>query len=248
MMLEGRVAIVTGGSSGIGEATALTLARAGAKVAVAARREEQLNAIVSQLESEGHEALAHCTDVTELSQVEQLAEATRERFGRIDILVNNAGTMPTSPMTEGRIADWKKMVDVNVNGVLHGVGAVLPTMLKQGTGHIVMIGSIAGRRPFRGGTVYAATKFAVRALSWGLHLELGAEHGIRVTDIQPGQVATELYDAVPEGSFKDAWDQAWEGKRRLNPQDIADTVLFAVSSPGHVAVSEVLIRPLDQPG
>jgi len=215
-------------------------------VAIAARRIERLEAIVSQLESEGHEALAHRTDVTELSEVEALVAATNKKFGRIDILVNNAGTMPASPIIEGRISDWKRMVDVNVNGVLHGIGAVLPTMLGQGTGHIVMIGSIAGRRPFPGGTVYAATKFAVRALSWGLHLELGAAHGIRVTDIQPGQVATELYEGIPESPFKDAWDKAWEGKRRLKPQDIADTVLFAVSSPAHMAVSELLVRPLDQ--
>ena len=215
-------------------------------MAIAARRIERLEAIVSQLESEGHEALAHHTDVTELSEVEALVAATNKKFGRIDILVNNAGTMPASPIIEGRISDWKRMVDVNVNGVLHGIGAVLPTMLGQGAGHIVMIGSIAGRRPFPGGTVYAATKFAVRALSWGLHLELGAAHGIRVTDIQPGQVATELYEGIPESPFKDAWDKAWEGKRRLKPQDIADTVLFAVSSPAHMVVSELLVRPVDQ--
>ena len=137
------------------------------------------------MESEGHYAVAHRTDVTELSDVEALVEATNKEFGRTDIFVNNAGTMPASPIIDRRISDWKRMVDVNVNGVLHGIGAVLPTMLGQGSGHIVMIGSIAGRRPFPGGTVYAATKFAVRALSWGLHLELGAAHGIRVKDVQP---------------------------------------------------------------
>lgn len=244
--LEGRVAIVTGASSGIGKATAIALARAGAKVALAARRLERLEAIAAQLESEGHEAIAQTTDVTELADLEALARAANEAFGRIDILVCNAGTMPASPITEGRVDDWKRMVDVNINGVLHGIAAVLPTMLSQGSGHLVTIGSVAGRRPFPVGSVYSATKFAVRALSWGLHLELGAAHGIRVTDIQPGLVSTELLELIPYAPLREGMAKGWEGKRMLQPEDIAEAILFAVTAPEHVSVSELLVRPVDQ--
>ncbi len=139
------------------------------------------------------------------------------------------------------------MVEVNVLGVLHCVAAVLPGMIEQQSGHIVNVGSLAGRRPFPGGTVYSATKFAVRALSWGMHLELGAAHGIRVTDVQPGFVSTELLDGWTDPEARAAWDKAWAGKRTLQPEDIARAILFALTSPDHVSVSEVLVRPTDQP-
>jgi len=168
-------------------------------------------------------------------------------FGRIDILVNNAGLMPLAPMHEVRVEDWTRMVDVNLKGVLHGIGAVLPKMLEQGSGHIVNVGSLAGRRPFPGASVYSATKFAVRALSWGMHLELGSSHGIRVTDIQPGFVSTELLDTLPDPELREAFEKAWEGRRQLQPEDIARALLFVVTAPDHVSVSEILIRPTDQP-
>jgi NADP-dependent 3-hydroxy acid dehydrogenase YdfG len=164
----------------------------------------------------------------------------------VDILVNNAGLMPLSPMEEVRIEDWSRMVDVNVKGVLHCIAAFLPTMIEQHSGHVVNIGSLAGRRPFPGGTIYSATKFAVRSLSWGMHLELGAKHGIRVTDIQPGFVSTELMDTVPDPELKKNWDEAWKGRRTLQPEDVARATMFAVTSPEHVSVSEVLVRPVDQ--
>ena len=242
--LKGRVAIITGASGGIGAAVAETLAQAGAKVVLAARRLERIQAIAEALENSGCEALAVRTDVTNLEDMRALAEAAKSRFDGIDILVSNAGVMPVAPFTEGQVDEWKLMVDVNVNGVLHGIAAVLPTMIEQRSGHLVNIGSVASRRPFPGGSVYSATKFAVRGLSWGLHLELGAKYGIRVTDIQPGLVATELFDTVPE--FREGLENAWEGKRMLQPQDVADSVLFALSAPEHVSVSEVLVRPVDQ--
>lgn len=244
--LDGKVAVVTGASAGIGEAVAVALAEAGASVVITARREERLEALASRIRDGGGTALVHAADVASMDDVRRLTEATLEAFGRIDILVNNAGLMPLSPMKEVRVEDWTRMVDVNVKGVLHCIAAVLPTMLEQASGHVVNVGSLAGRRPFPGGAVYSATKFAVRSLSWGMHLELGAEHGIRVTDIQPGFVSTELMDGVPDPGLKERWEEAWKGRRTLQPEDVARALMFAVTSPEHVSVSEVLVRPLDQ--
>ena len=245
--LDGRVGIITGASSGIGRAVARALAAEGAAVVLAARRLERLEADAAELRAAGGQALAVATDVTRLDDVRALVKAAQTTFGRVDILVNNAGIMPLSPLAEGRVEDWTRMVDVNVNGVLHGIAAVLPVMLEQGTGHIINVGSVAGRRPFPGGTVYSATKFAVRALSWGLHLELGAEHGIRATDIQPGYVETELINTMPDPDARQAWTERWADKRALQADDVARAVLYAATAPPHVAVSEVLVRPLDQP-
>jgi len=155
--------------------------------------------------------------------------------------------MPLSTLESLRLEDWEAMVDVNIKGVLFGLGAVLPYMLRQGAGHIVNVGSVAGRRPFKTGAVYSATKFAVRALSAGIHLELSAEKGIRVTDIEPGVVDTELSSHIPELDAKATFDARWEGKRMLTPGDVAHAVLFAVTSPDRVNVNEILIRPTDQP-
>lgn len=243
--LHDRVAIVTGASAGIGRATARSLARAGATVVLTARRAERLEETVSEIEDDGGTALALAADVVELDAVRTLVDTAHRRFGSIDVLVNNAGIMRVAPITENRVEDWTRMVDVNVKGVLHVLSAVLPIMLDQGSGHILSVGSLAGRRPFPGGTVYSATKFAIRSLAWGLHLELGNAHGIRVTDIQPGYVSTELLDDQPETAAE--WDAAWEGRRTLQPEDVARAVTFAATSPDHVSVSELLVRPTDQP-
>lgn len=245
--LAGRVAIITGASSGIGLAVTRALAREGAAVVLAARRSERINAAARELRGKGIRALAVRTDVTRLDDMQALAKSALEVFGRVDVLVNNAGIMPLSPLKEGRVEDWTRMMDVNVNGVLHGIGVVLPSMLEQGGGHIVNVGSIAGRRPFPGATVYSATKFAVRAITWGLHLELGAEHRIRATDIQPGFVDTELLDTVPDPKARAQWAERWSDKRPLHADDVARAVLYAVTSPPHVSVNEILVRPLDQP-
>lgn len=244
--LEGRTAIVTGASSGIGRATAMALASAGAAVAVAARRAERLDGLVRDIEAAGGRALAVPTDVASRASVEALARRTLEAWGRIDVLVNNAGVMLLSRLEEGRVDDWERMVDVNVKGVLFGVAAVLPAMIEQGGGHVVNIGSVAGRRPFPGGIVYSATKFALRSLSWGMTLELSASHKIRVTDVQPGVVDTELPDHIPSEAARDGFRERWEGKRRLAPEDVADAVLHAVTAPARVNVNEILVRPTDQ--
>lgn len=244
--LDGKVAVVTGASAGIGEATALALAEAGASVVLTARREDRLEALAKRIRDAGGAALVHAADVASLDDVRALTDAALSEFGRVDVLVNNAGLMPLSPLAEVRVEDWTRMVDVNVKGVLHCIATMLPGMIERGSGHVVNVGSLAGRRPFPGGSVYSATKFAVRSLSWGMHLELGAEHGIKVTDIQPGFVSTELMDTVPDPELKERWDEAWKGRRTLQPEDVARSVMFAVTSPDHVSVSEVLVRPLDQ--
>ncbi len=241
------VAIVTGASSGIGAAVAAALAQVGWAVVLGARRADRLEAVVGAIRERGGSAEACVTDVTVRQEVEALAALALERFGRIDALVNNAGVMPLSPVQALRVDDWERMVDVNVKGVLFGVAAVLPTMLDRGSGHIVNIGSVAGRRPFPGGSVYSATKFAVRSLSWGLQLELSAAHGIRVTDIQPGVVDTELSDHIPDPGRREAFQSNWEGRRSLQPEDVARAVVFALTSPPHVNVNEILLRPTDQP-
>lgn len=243
--LNGRVALVTGASAGIGKETARTLARAGAAVAVTARREDRLDALVDEIEAGGGRAVAFAADVASLDQVRSVVDSTLERLGAIDILINNAGIMRVAPITENRVEDWTRMVDVNVKGVLHYLSATLPHMLERGSGHLVTVGSLAGRRPFPGGAVYSATKFAMRSLSWGLHLELGNAHGIRVTDIQPGFVSTELLDYDPATASE--WDDAWKDRRTLQAEDVARAIEFVVTSPDHVAVSELLVRPTDQP-
>ncbi len=239
--------VLTGASSGIGMATARSLAAEGAFVALLARREDRLRALSEEIEGRGGRALALPTDLTRRGEVEAAVEAAHAAFGRIDVLVNNAGIMPLSSLEALRIEDWEAMVDVNVKGPLFGIGAVLPIMLTHGRGHIVNIGSVAGRRPFMTGTVYSATKFALRALSAGIHLELSASRGIRVTDIQPGVVDTELANHIPDPEARETFSKRWEGKRMLAAQDIADAVLYAVTAPAHVNVNEILVRPTDQP-
>ena len=243
--LLGKVALVTGASAGIGQATARSLAEAGAHVVATARREDRLEGLVSESNFKGGSSGSRTADVTEPGAIQQVVSETVAESGRIDILVNNAGIMRISDITENNIEDWTAMVDVNIKGVLHFLSAVMPNMIQQGSGHIVNVGSVAGRRPFPGASVYAATKFAVRALSWGLHLELGAAHGIRVTDIQPGYVSTDLLADQPETQA--AWSEAWTERRTLEPEDVARSIVFAVSSPDHVSVSEILVRPTDQP-
>lgn len=245
--LAGRVALVTGASSGIGRATARTLAENGAAVVACARREDRLASLVRTIETSGGRAVARRTDVTRRRQVEAAVRTAVEAFGHLDILVNNAGVMPLSPLEAVRIEEWERMVDVNIKGVLYGIGAALPVMLEQGAGHVVNVGSVAGRRPFPGGTVYAATKFAVRAISAGMQLELSAARGIRVTDIQPGVVDTELTDHIEAPGVREAFRSRWEGRRSLTPEDVAAAVLYAVTAPAHVNVNEILVRPTDQP-
>jgi NADP-dependent 3-hydroxy acid dehydrogenase YdfG len=245
--LVGKVAIVTGASSGIGAATARALAQHGAAVTLLARRADRIEELREELTGIGAQALSALADVTARPAVEAAVEATVEAFGGLDILVNNAGVMLLSNLAEGRVDDWDRMIDVNIKGVLYGVAAALPHMIEQGSGHIVNVGSVAGRRPIATGTVYAATKFALRAISAGIHLELSAQRGIRVTDIQPGAVSTELADHIQDPVARETFRARWVDRRMLTSDDIAEAILYAVSTPSRVNVNEILVRPTDQP-
>ena len=244
--LRDKVAIVTGASSGIGYAAAGALAEEGAKVVVAARRTERLDAVVARIANEGGTALAVTTDVTNRQSTEALVEQTLNAYGRVDILVNNAGVMPLSLIRKRHVEEWDRMIDVNIKGVLYCIAACLPSMLDQGGGHIVNVSSVAGRRPFPGGTIYSATKFAVRAISQGMHLELSARDRIRVVDIEPGVVATELTDHITDEEVATRFETTWADKTRLQAADVSQAILFAVTQPNRVNVNEILMRPTDQ--
>lgn len=245
MPLSNSVAIITGASSGIGAATARALADAGATVVLAARREGRLRDLEGEIEAGGGRALALPTDVTDRAAVEQLAQRTLDAYGRIDVLVNNAGIMPLSFVKNLHVDEWLRMVDVNVNGVLHGIAAVLPTMLEQQRGHIVNVSSVAGRRVFPGGAVYCGTKHAVTAISEGLRQELTPKHGIRVSCIEPGAVATELPEAITDEELQRKSVGRWDFKI-LESEDVASAIRYALEAPPHVDVSEVLLMPSGQ--
>ncbi len=240
--IKNKVVIITGASSGLGEATARRLAKNGAKLMLAARREDRLKALVAALEKEGGTAQYQITDVTDRAQVEALAKATLDAYGRIDVLVNNAGLMPLSPLDEVKVDEWDKMVDVNIKGVLYGVAAVLPTMREQKSGHVINISSVAGHKVFPAGTVYCATKFAVKAISEGIRLESNGE--IRSTNISPGAVDTELTSTISH-------DQTAKGVNELysvaiNADAIARAITYAIKQPADVDVNEMVIRPTHQ--
>ena len=244
--LDNHVAIVTGASSGIGEATARHLSKEGATVVLAARREDELNTLKSDIEADGGTALVVPTDVTDRDAVKALAQKTTDEYGRIDILVNNAGIMPLTYLHNLRTDDWYQTVDVNVYGVLHAVEAVLPTMIEQKRGHVVNISSTAGRKVYPGGAVYSATKYAVRALSEGMRQELGPRYGIRVTCVEPGAVATELTDHIGDEELKKDSAKMFSRLTPLEAERIAEGIVYAVTAPPSATVAEVLVMPTDQ--
>lgn len=244
--LENKTAIITGASSGIGEATALILSEEGANVVLAARRESRLNELKEKIELKGGNALVVKTDVTQREQVNQLAQRTKDEFGSIDILINNAGLMPLSFMKNLHIEEWEQMIDVNLKGVLYNIAAVLPVMREQQSGHIVNISSVAGRKLFPGGAVYCATKFGVTALSEGLRMELSPSDNIRITAIEPGAVATELPDTITDEEIKEGILKNFTEINRLESEDIAESIRYALIQPGRVNVNEVLVMPTEQ--
>lgn len=249
--LSGKVAIVTGASSGIGEAAARKLAARGAAVVVAARRKDRLDRLVDDIEQAGGTALAVACDVRDRKDVDALAGHAKNAFGSIDILFNNAGIMPLSTLDKGRVEDWENMIDINIRGVLYAMNAVLPVMLEQDRGHIVNTSSVAGRIVFAGGAVYCGTKHAVHAISEGLRTELAQmdppRTGIRVTIIAPGVVRTELPDSITDDEWHQRTKDYFEGMdHALQAEDIADAVVYAVTAPERVNVNEILVRPVSQ--
>lgn len=246
MKLQDQTVIITGASSGIGEATAEKLAAHGAKVVLTARREDRLKELKEKITRAGGHALVVTADVTKKEDWNKVIQQTQEAFGDADVLVNNAGLMPLSYVKKLKTNEWEKMVDVNIKGVLNGVAAVLPQMVEKKRGHIINISSVAGRKLFPGGSVYCATKFAVRAFSEGLRSELAADN-IRVTAIEPGAVATELTDTITdEDILENVMKPMLEQLDPLQAEDIAESILYALQQPEHVNVQELLVMPTKQ--
>ena len=243
--LEGKVALVTGASSGIGEATALALAAEGARVALAARRTDRLEDLVSRIKASGGEALALAADVADEAQAHQAVQRTHEQWNQLDILVNNAGVMLLSPISEANSADWRQMINVNLLGLLYTTQAALAIMKAQGGGHIVNLSSVAGRVANPNAAVYAATKFGVGAFSEGLRREVYKDK-IRVTIIEPGSTVSELIDHITNPNTKSQLLTMAGSITRLQAPDIAAAIVYAVSQPWHVNVNEILIRPTEQ--
>ena len=243
--LKQKVAIITGASSGIGEATAIALAAAGAKVAIAARRSERLETLTQRIQQNGGEALPITADVANEAQVQDMVSATKDKWGRVDILVNNAGVMLLGPVYQANTEDWRRMFDVNVLGLMYATHAILPLMKAQGEGHIVNISSVAGRVANAGTGVYNATKWAVGAFSESLRKEVHKDK-IRVTIIEPGLVATELPQHITNPEAKERAKAFYESVRSLDSEDIAAAIVYAVTQPPHVNVNEILIRPTEQ--
>ena len=244
-MINGKVAIVTGASSGIGLATALALAKAGAKVAAGARRTDRLESLEKQIKDSGGEVMIQRLDVTKKSDCDAFVDSVVKKWGTVDILINNAGLMPLSFFKNLKVDEWDQMIDVNIKGVLYCTAAAIPHMIAKKSGHIVNISSVAGRVVFPAGSVYCATKHAVAAFSEGIRQELSQRANIRVTCIEPGVVATELLNTITDKSLE-KFVESSKQMDSLKSEDIANAIVFAVSSPAHMNVNEILIRPTTQ--
>ena len=248
--LDGAVALVTGASSGIGEATALALAAHGATVAIAARRRDRLESLAERLEGNGATALVIEADLTDPTQAEAAINRTAAELGRLDILVNNAGMMLLGPVVEADTAQWWQMLDINVRALLYCANAALPHLLHaaqdspRGVADMVNVSSVAGRTVRRGSAVYNLTKHGVGAFSESLRQEEAKQH-VRVSLVEPGATATELRSHNTQ-AIQDMQAQRFAGVRTMDASDIADAILYIVTRPWHVAVSEILIRPTEQ--
>lgn len=242
--IEGKVVVITGASSGLGEATAQLLSEQGAIVALGARRKERIDALVDKLGAAGGKAIAVQTDVTQREQVKNLVDSTVRAFGRIDVMINNAGVMPQSLLENLKVDEWDEMIDVNIKGVLYGIAATLPIMKQQKAGHIINVSSVAGHKVGPGSAVYAATKHAVLALSEGLRQEV-KPYNIRTTVISPGAVATELPQRVIDPAVAERVQQLYR-EIAIPADSFARAVSFAVSQPDDVDVNEILFRPTQQ--
>lgn len=244
-MIKGKVAIITGASSGIGHATAVALSRAGAKVAVGARRTDRLESLKNEIEKNGGEVFVQKLDVTKKSECDSFVDEVVKKWGTVDILVNNAGLMPLSFFKNRKVDEWDQMIDVNIKGVLYCTAAAIPHMHSKKSGHIVNISSVAGRIVFPAGSVYCATKHAITALSEGLRQEFSVRSNIRVTCVEPGVVATELTNTITDESLS-AFVESTKKMEALKADDIANAIVYAVEAPNHVNVNEILIRPTTQ--
>ena len=241
--IEGKVVVVTGASSGLGEATARYLSGKGASVVLGARRLDRLESIAADLRNTGGKVEVIATDVTRRADVQALVDRAVSAYGRMDVIVNNAGLMAIAPMSETRVEEWDRMIDINIKGVLYGVAAALPVFKKQNSGHFINVSSVAGTKVFSpGGTVYSGTKFAVRAISEGLRYEVGG--AIRTTIILPGFVDSELkFGSTHEESsraVKEFYQQA------IPADSVARAVAYAIEQPSDVDINEIVLRPTVQ--
>ncbi|KAF3885193.1 MULTISPECIES: SDR family NAD(P)-dependent oxidoreductase [Nostocales] len=243
--LAGKVAIVTGASAGIGEATAIALANEGAQVAIAARRSERLKAVAERIESNGGQALSIVADVADETQAKDIVDKTNAELGRIDILVNNAGIALVGEINGANTADWRRMFDINVLGLMYVTHAALPIFKAQGTGHIVNISSVAGRTVRAGVGAYNVSKWGVNAFSEALRQEVHKDN-IRVTIVEPGMVNTEINDLITDPIAKQRSEERRRSITPLESEDIAAAIVYAVTQPQRVSVNEILIRPTDQ--
>jgi len=240
--IKDKVIVITGASSGIGEATAQLLIENGAKVVLGARREERLKELVKKF---GDNSVYAVTDVRNLKEVETLVQVAKEKFGKVDVLFANAGIMPASNMSELKTNEWYDMVDININGVLNSLAAVLPEFTAQKSGHVITTSSIAGLKVFPGNSVYTGTKHAVRAIMDGFRMESAMEGtNIRTTTLYPGAIATELLETISTPEVKSGMEQFYQ--IAITPDAVAQTVLFAISQPESVGITEMTILPSKQ--
>jgi NADP-dependent 3-hydroxy acid dehydrogenase YdfG len=242
--IEGKVVVITGASSGLGEATARHLSAQGATVVLGARRADRIESLAATLSASGGKALAIATDVTRHDEVKRLVDAGAQTYGRIDVMINNAGLMPQAPLERLKIDEWERMIDVNIKGVLYGIAAALPHMKRQKAGHFINVSSVAGHKVGQGFAVYAATKYAVRALSEGLRQE-AKPYNIRTTVISPGAVATELPNTATDPDTADRVRKFYADVA-IPAESFARAVAFAVSQPEEVDINEILFRPTRQ--
>ncbi len=242
--IAGKVVVITGASSGLGEASAWHLSELGANVVLGARRVNRIQALADKLTGNGGKAIAIETDVTDRAQVQRLVDTAVQTYGRIDVIVNNAGLMPQSLLENLQIDEWDRMIDVNIKGVLYGIAAALPYMKERKSGHIINVSSVAGHKVGPGGAVYSATKHAVLALSEGLRQEV-KPYNLRTTVVSPGAVATELPNTVTDPAVAARIHQLYE-EVAIPAGSFARAVAFAISQPEDVDVNEILFRPTQQ--
>lgn len=240
--LKDKVIIIMGASSGIGEATVRKIAEKGGKQVIAARREDKLKAIADSLPDAEIRYMA--ADVSEYEDVEKVVKLAVDTYGRVDVIFNNAGIMPTGNLIEAHREEWKKMLDINIMGVLNGISAVLPIMQKQQSGHIIATDSVAGHVVYPGSAVYCGTKFAVRAIMEGLRQEERVNN-IKSTIVSPGSVNTDLYKTISDKTEQEALFKL-QGEIGMNPGDIAEAVVYVIETPPNVSVSDIIIRPTKQ--
>lgn len=240
--VQDKVVVITGASSGIGEAASQLLHEKGAKLVLGARRTEKLEQIKSNLEDN---VIIQSTDVTQPAEVESLVQLALKEYGKVDVLINNAGIMPQSFLGDNKINEWNQTIDVNLKGVLYGIGAVIPSMRENKSGHIINIASIAGHKVNPGGAVYCATKFGVRALTEALRQEEAAlGSNIRTTIISPGAIDTELLDHITDSNLKEGMESVY--KDAIKPAEIAQTIVAAIDTDEATSINEIVVRPTSQ--